>query len=249
MHDSAPPNDRIPHPSLSPHCEHAGALPLSLRSDSWPLPPLLVPSNKKAAVALLYSPSPPPPFRAPSQRGRRRSWVGINTGSSSCRLCAPSTARSSSQPPSPTPRPPPNSDTHNCIPAFSPPLFIPMLMPQPPPTTPLTCVFRHARPRPYPLSPFQSNSNTSSVADCFREPCVNASRHAMSLCPPFLLVASLLKYITSIHSVLQFTKLAISYLCFQAPPLFFSNSFVSSQVFSMLDRNLALKNKIKVHSN
>ena len=124
MRNFTPPNDGMPHPSLSPHCEHAGALPLSLLSDSRPLPPLLVPSNEKAAVAPLYSPSPPlppPPFRAPSQRGRRRSWVGINTGSSSRRLCAPSAARSSSQPPSPTPRPPPNSDTHNCIPAFSPP--------------------------------------------------------------------------------------------------------------------------------
>ena len=155
-------SDRIPRPSRSPHCEHAGALPLSLLSDSRPLPPLLVPSNEKAAVAPLYSPSPPPPFRAPSQRGRRCSWVGVNIGPSSRRLRAPSAARSSSPPSPPTPQPPPNSDTHNRIPAFS-PLFIPTLMHQPPPTTPLTCVSRHARPRPYPLSPFQSNPNTSHL--------------------------------------------------------------------------------------
>ena len=52
---------------------------------------------------------------------------------------------------------------------------------------------------PYPLSPVQSNSNTSSVADCFREPCVNTSRHAMSLCPPFFQVTSLLKYVISVQ--------------------------------------------------
>ena len=85
---------------------------------------------------------------------------GHKHGSSSRHLCAPSAARSSSLPSSPTPQPSPNLDMRNCIPAFS-PLFIPMRMPQPPPTAPLTCVFRHARLRPYPLSPFQSNSNTS----------------------------------------------------------------------------------------
>ena len=162
MHDFTPPNDHIPHPSLSPHCEHAGALPLSLLSDSWPLPPLLVPSNKKAAVAPLYLPSPPP--CSGLHHGEAGEAVGgINTGSSSRHLCAPSTAQSSSPPSLPTPQPPPNSDTHNHIPAFS-PLFISMLMPQPPPTTPLTCVFRHMQPHPYSLSPFQYNSNTSSMA-------------------------------------------------------------------------------------
>ena len=60
MDDFTPPNDHIPHPSPSPHCEHAGTLPLTLLSDSWPLPPLLVPSNKRAAIAPLYLPSPPP---------------------------------------------------------------------------------------------------------------------------------------------------------------------------------------------
>ena len=93
------------------------------------------------------------------------------------------------------------------------PLFIPMLMPQPPPTTPLTCVFRHVQPHPYPLSPFQSNSNTSSMADCFCKPCMNTSRHAMSLCPPFLLVTSLLKYVTSV----QYQNIYISSSCFCYP--------------------------------
>ena len=59
-HDFMPLNNCILHPSLSPHCEHAGALPLSLLLDSWLLPPLLVPS-KKAAITPLYLPSPPPP--------------------------------------------------------------------------------------------------------------------------------------------------------------------------------------------
>ena len=78
-------------------------------------PTLLIPSNKKAAIVPLYLriAIPAPLFWAPPQQGRRRSWVGINTGSSSHRLCAPSNAQSSSPLSLPTPRPPPNSDMHN----------------------------------------------------------------------------------------------------------------------------------------
>ena len=234
--------------------------PVSLLSDSRPLPPLLVPSNmKKQPSRLSIRHHLPPPFRAPSQRGRRCSWVGVNTGPSGHRLRVPSTARSSFPLSSPTPQQPPNSDAHNLIPTLSP--LLPT--PQPPSTTPLTCVFRHARPRPYPLSPFQSNAKASHSWLT-----VSASRvHRVGVPCSFFPVTSLLlqlKYVTSIQycnihissSVFYYpfphistTKLVISYLCFQAPPLFFSNSFVRFHVFSMLDRNLTFKNKIKVHSN
>ena len=52
----------------------------SLRFTASPTPtcPIKRKSGRRAQVAPLYSPSPPPPPRAPSQRGRRRSWVGIN---------------------------------------------------------------------------------------------------------------------------------------------------------------------------
>ena len=126
MCDLTPPNDRMPHPSLSPHCERAGALPLSLFSDSRPLPPLLVPSNKKRLSRLSIRHHRPP--RSGLHHSEAGDAVGgINTGSSSRRLCVPSAAQSSSLPSSPTPRPPPNLDMHNCIPTFS-PLFIPMLL-------------------------------------------------------------------------------------------------------------------------
>ncbi|EDQ98960.1 uncharacterized protein LACBIDRAFT_335468 [Laccaria bicolor S238N-H82] len=58
-YDFTPLNDRI----LPPPCLHIASMPAlcpSLLSDSWPLPPLLVPSNETAAVTPLYSPSPFP---------------------------------------------------------------------------------------------------------------------------------------------------------------------------------------------
>ena len=119
--------------------------------------------------------------------------------------------------------------THTTVSPLSPP-FISMLMPQPPPTTPLTCVFRHARPRPYPLSPFQSNSNTSSVADCFRKPCTNTSRHAMSPCPPFFLVTSLLKYVTSVQYQNVYFSSSCSYYPFPSIQYYKACNFIS--VFS-----------------
>ena len=111
--------------------------------------------TKKRPSRLSIRHHPVPPFRAPSQRGRRRSWVGINTGYVHHPLLGPRPSRPRQHLSHHQIR------TRTTVSPPSPPLFIPMLMPQPPPTTPLTCVFRHARPRPYPLSPFQSNSNTS----------------------------------------------------------------------------------------
>ena len=50
---------------------------------------------------------------------------------------------------------------------------------------------------PLPSLPFPIQlQHLTSVADCFHKPCVNASRYAMLLCPPFFLVTSLLKYVT-----------------------------------------------------
>ena len=126
---------------------------------------------------------------------------------------------------------------HNHIPTFS-PLFIPMLMPQPPPTASLTCVFRHTQLCPYPLPPFQNNSHpwltvsASHARTRVGMPCRSA-HHSFWL-PRY---SSMLHQFNSktytfplpvpiiLSLTFSTTKLAISYLCFQAPPLFFSNSF------------------------
>ena len=119
--------------------------------------PIKQKSGRRASLFAITAPPVPGSITA-----RQETQLGGHKhGSSSRHLCGPSAARSSSLPSSPTPQPSPNSDMRNCIPTFS-PLFIPMRMPQLPPTAPLTCVFRHVWSRPYPLSPFQSNSNTSN---------------------------------------------------------------------------------------
>ena len=76
MDDCTPPNDRIPHPSLSPHCEHAGALPLSslgFTASPTPTRPIIQKGGRCASLFAITA----LPFRAPSQRGRRRSWGAL----------------------------------------------------------------------------------------------------------------------------------------------------------------------------
>ena len=108
----------------APPCLHIASMPVlcpSLFSRLHGLShPYLSHQTKKWPLRLSIHHHPPPPFRAPSQRGRRHSWVGVNTGPSSHRLRAPTTACSLSPLSSPTPQPPPNLDMHNRIPSFSP---------------------------------------------------------------------------------------------------------------------------------
>ena len=137
--------------------------------------------------------------------------------------------------------------THNHIPAFL-PLLVPMLMPQPPPTAPLTCIFRHTWPCPYPLSPFQSNANTShpwltvSASHAWiwvGMPCRSA-HHSFWL-PRYSCVLHQFNIKTytfplpvpTIPSLtFSTTKLAISYLCFQGPLLFSNPSVKISSIFN-----------------